>query len=1296
MKSATSVLSLVTASALAAILGWTPALTRAAQTDLAQTPLGTAQSATVLPNLMYILDNSESMTFTYLPDEVQIFSPCKVCSGPPNMPAGACRVAGTACLPGMPPYHAAPFNMVYYDPKISYKPGVDSLGVSMGNANPAAATDNIYLSPGGSATNLTTTWPETVWCDTAARAGTDLTGGVFCKRNGIHTPATFTYDNVSMAAPFAGGFPVGTGSPATTTAFNNPIILNTNAHYYDITPREHCTDTTLATCTLSPTPTGLYVVPALVRWCLNSGGETNNPPGAASVTAVTGGSPNPSCQSKWSNTYKVPRLGKMTRTDIKPGNPTYPLSATAVRPDCTTSPGVSCTYAEELQNFANWYTYYHTRALLMKTSTGHAFLGLDDRYRVGFVTITIKAPASSYYLKIDKFTPSHKNAWYNTLYASPHSLPADGTPLKAALSRVGRHYAGKTDLVNSTMPDDPVQFSCQQNFALLTTDGYYGGAGNVSFQLDGKTVVGNQDDVIDKVAPFNVTRASGTFDGSLKLSTNTLADVAMYYYKNDLRDASWPAAISKNNVPTTPKDGAPHQHMVTFTLGLGLEGVMTYRPDYETAVTGDFASIKAGNPSCSWGNPCDWPEPVSGQSTTIDDTWHAAVNGRGVYYSAKNPLLLQTGLASALSTIQITTGAAASSATSTPNITPTDNFIYSSTYRSVKWDGEVVAERIDATTGNVIAGAVWAAGAQLDARVSANSDTRTIYTLDPADATDKLKPFLHSNLSAAEKAHFDNKCALLSQCSSLSPGQQNQANSSANLVKWLRGQTGDAGTLFRARDHVLGDVVNAQPAFVGKPNLLYGDAVVPDYSSFKTANASRQPVLYIPANDGMLHAFNANTGAEMWAYVPRMLFPDLYKLAGTNYGSAHRYYVDGSPITMDVFFSSTSTWKTILVGGLNSGGRGYYALDVTDPNNPKGLWEVCADPSGTLQCTHADDNIGFTFGQPIITKDPLDGKWVVIASSGYNNVSPGDGKGHLYIIDAETGTIRAQATTSVGDNSTPSGFAKITGFATNFAVNNTTTVVYGGDLFGNMFSIDVPSRVVRRIGQAKDAGGKMQSITTRPDVTRFDSPAVNVVYVGTGRLLAGTDLLDPATLSPPVLDLAYQQTVYGFKDTGADLGILRAPGAKLVQQVLSVIDTVSRTISNNAVDWSTQNGWWVDLNPVDDSPGERVNIDPQLVTGVLLVATNEPNNDACSSGGDSRFYQFDFRSGSYIASAPGAVVGVKLGSALTAGFVVYRLPSGQLKYTSVDVTGMKRTDGVAAGAGGLGSSSRASWRELYQ
>jgi type IV pilus assembly protein PilY1 len=1225
----------------------------AAQTDLAPAPLGTAPSVTVLPNLMFVLDDSGSMDRDFMPDEVDNSNTTKSCG------SSSCDVVGGTNAAGRPPFYAAQFNTIYYNPQTSYAPGVDFLGVSLGNATPSAAKSDPYTS--SSTRNLTATWTETVWCDTSSRSGAELLDPAKCKRNGIDSPNPWVYDNTSTPA---GGFP--------NTGFRNARTLNTNPHYFDIAPREHCTLGTLVTCTLSATPTGIFGVPAPVRWCRTTGT-------AAQTTAASGGSP-ALCQAKVTSTYRYPRLGNITRTDIVPATATYGNRPN--RSDCAAAP--NCTYAEELQNFANWYSYYRERMLTMKTAAGRAFSIMDDRYRIGFLTINAN---SSKYLKIDQFTPTHKQNWYTKFYAQ---TPSGSTPLREALSRVGRHYGGVTSGINSFMPDDPMQYSCQQNFTILTTDGYWNS--NAGDNLTGSTITNE-----DNVDAGYSTRAAGAYDGGLggtagsgTGSSNTLADVAMYYYKTDLRTTG---PVSLDNVPTNAKDTAPHQHMVTFTLGMGLDGLMDFRPDYETAATGDFAKIKNGDPSgCSWtSGQCNWPQVTQNDPSTLDDLWHAAVNGRGRYFSAKDPTSLQSGLASALSSIQSQTGAGAASATSTPNITPSDNFIFSSTYRTQLWDGEVVAEQIDTATGDVIPGAVWTAGAQLNARVTPATDTRKILMFDAGIST-KLKDFLYINMTSQEKAFFDNKCAALPQCPPMTPGEQAQVNDGDNLVNWLRGQSGN-NSIYRTRENVLGDTVASKPAFVGKPILQYADAVTPDYNSFKVANQSRQGVLYIGANDGMLHALNGNTGQELWAYVPRVIMPEMHKLAVSNYDVKHRNFVDGSPAVMDVFFKSSNEWKTVLVGGFRGGGRGWYALDITDPLNPKGLWEVCQDGTLCAAPTQQDDNIGFTFGDPIITKWAKDGTWVAIVSSGYNNVTPGDGKGYVYVIDIETGVILDKVTTGAGDTTTPSGLSQLTGFATNFAVDNTTTLVYGGDLLGNVWRIDMTTLSIQRLGQLFDGSSpaKPQSVTTRVEVTKF-AAGFNAIYVGTGRLLGASDLQDPATLSPPE-NRAYQQTVYGFKDTGSDLGNLRLPAANLVQQTLTVVDATTRTISNNAVDWSTQNGWYVDFNPANQSPGERVNVDPQLVKGVLLVPTNEPNAQPCSAGGNSFIYQFDYRSGSYVASAAGQIVGTKLSSALVAGAVVFRLPSGQLKYSAIDVTGKKTVGGINPGAGGT-IGKRVSWREL--
>lgn len=155
----------------------------------------------------------------------------------------------------------------------------------------------------------------------------------------------------------------------------------------------------------------------------------------------------------------------------------------------------------------------------------------------------------------------------------------------------------------------------------------------------------------------------------------------MYYYKTDLRTSG---PLAPDNVPTSVKDITPTQHMVTFTLGLGLTGLMNYIPNYETSTTGDFAKIKNGSSGCSWTTgTCNWPTPAGNSNSTLDDLWHAAVNGRGTYYSASDPNTLANGLAGALSALKVLTAAASASATSSPNITKTDNFIYSSTFRTV-------------------------------------------------------------------------------------------------------------------------------------------------------------------------------------------------------------------------------------------------------------------------------------------------------------------------------------------------------------------------------------------------------------------------------------------------------------------------------------------------------------------------------------------------------------------------------------------------------------------------------------
>ncbi len=359
---------------------------------------------------------------------------------------------------------------------------------------------------------------------------------------------------------------------------------------------------------------------------------------------------------------------------------------------------------------------------------------------------------------------------------------------------------------------------------------------------------------------------------------------------------------------------------------------------------------------------------------------------------------------------------------------------------------------------------------------------------------------------------------------------------------------------------------------------------MPGYAAFKSANSGRTPMLYVPANDGMLHALYAGTnaadpqgGQEAWAFIPTAVLPNLYKLADTYYRNHHEFFVDGTPVVGDAF--DGSAWKTILVAGLNGGGKSYYALDVTDPASPKALWEFSRSNTcynGTAATAGADCHIGYTYGKPVITK-LADNSWVVLVTSGYNNVNApsiaGDGQGYLYVLDAFTGQIRYKIATGVGNAGTPSGLAQVNVFVDYALYNNTARQAYGGDLFGNVWRFDLndtiaPSgREAALLGIAKDSGGTAQPITVRPELAELGGKPM--VFVGTGKLLGASDFA-----------LSQVNSVYGIVDTMAPgpvyPGSLRNTFRPLL---MAPLGASSRTVTctGSTVQCGSVDGWVVDF-----------------------------------------------------------------------------------------------------------------------
>ncbi|NOT99960.1 MAG: hypothetical protein HOO95_00070 [Gallionella sp.] len=577
--------------------------------------------------------------------------------------------------------------------------------------------------------------------------------------------------------------------------------------------------------------------------------------------------------------------------------------------------------------------------------------------------------------------------------------------------------------------------------------------------------------------------------------------------------------------------------------------------------------------------------------------------------------------------------------------------------------------------------------------VAANTDTRKIYT---SNGTTRVS-FDSANVSAA--TYFSPvTLAGLTQWPALTVPQK--AAASTNMVNFLRGQNayeenrtsyvdalgntihGVADWIYRYRDTTLGDALESEPSFIGKPNFNYLDA---GYAAYSVAQTNRPGLVFIGTNDGMLHAFHAKDqvapatgtkcvvgggtycgGEEAWAYVPKIVIPNMWKLADTNYGTKHVNFINGSVTVSDICDGtptqcanpSTAVWKTILVGGLNGGGRGYYALDVTDPTDPaypKVLWEFTPAQSA---------NLGYSYGRPIITKKQ-DGTWVVLVTSGYDNGSlgpdgtayatGGNGQGYLYVLKAGDGSIIDAIGTGVGDAATPSGLAKFDAYADN-AYSNQAGFVYGGDLQGNLWRFDINSPTVTNKNPFKlaklysDAGGSQpQPIGTAPTLSKVNGQ--RVIFIGTGQYLA------PADLGNTQL-----QSLYAIKDdqnstapvtldnprSSANIKSSASQTGRMVQQTMTGLNGIRTNNNPSAVDFGVDRGWFVDF----PDAGERVNIPSTLVQGVLVVPTIVPSNSICSPGGYGWVNFFDYLTGGSIYTVD-KIVGQRTDSTIVGTNVLY-------------------------------------------
>ncbi|MES2820553.1 MAG: PilC/PilY family type IV pilus protein [Pseudomonadota bacterium] len=934
---------------------------------------------------------------------------------------------------------------------------------------------------------------------------------------------------------------------------------------------------------------------------------------------------------------------------------------------------------DERQNFANWYSFYRNRTLATLSAANLAFNGVPGAVRLTWQdlsTCTTLNSANCGTNYIRKFSAQHRGnffAWLETVNAN------GGTPLRAAMARAGEFLktndawaANPKPLTSAGGTGTTVQgpeYACRPSYHIMMTDGIWtlaDGVPSETLKPDHANSTLPDGKAYTQQRPF------------LGATTNTLADLAFHYWATDARSALAnevkqiivaPNAVADTQYWDPRNDPASWQHMTTYTIGLGLgsflsNGAIPWTGD--TFGGAGYDALRAGTAL--------WPAPSDNSPNNVYDLWHAAINSRGEFFSADSPDKIVDAFRDIINRISNRTATASAPAV-VASLVGDDltRAVYQTQFNSEDWSGDLI--KYTRASGEA-AVQVWSAKTVLDAQSS-----RNIKMFD-ASASSKLQDFTWSNLTAEQKELFNIDFDTTNQAVDTRGDER---------VAYLRGDRSGEGAAegqFRERSTLLGDIINSAPVIVGTPkylgylaDLIDGDSG--DYLTFRDANTSeligtetepkRRPMIYVGANDGMLHGFDATTGEETFAYVPTAVLQNMYKLPGQRYkGGAHQYYVDGAPVVSDVYFDGG--WHTVLVGTLRAGGRSLFALDITDPDDIKLLWEFSSAE---------DEDLGYSFPQPVMARLHT-GNWAVLMANGYGNqTDTTSDKAALMILDVETGELVKKLVVT-GDDTKANGLSSIKA-----ADNNNDGVAdyaYAGDLQGNLWRFDlIPNSIrnstaldpfaryeatvnpsgIQDSSSYKDqfevayddkplytamdgrpvAESTAQAITAPPSLVRHPTMLGYIVVFGTGKYFETTDA---------TVDDTRAQSMYGIWDRKTRAESTSAPTdaltrADLLQQ--SIIDEITNPFTTAANTLRVQSqeeisglwydvgatdtedssvnkwGWYFDLSVGNDLAGEMM-INPMAARGEsLLFSTLTPNEDPCQEGITAWIYGIDPFSG---------------------------------------------------------------------
>ena len=867
------------------------------------------------------------------------------------------------------------------------------------------------------------------------------------------------------------------------------------------------------------------------------------------------------------------------------------------------------------ENYTNFLFYHNSRMSLAKGSLLESFAARDEQIRVGFTSINYQAPAAQtnvsptndardikYRIPVDHedglFTTANRNAFFNQVRAcGVYGL----TPLKYALHTAGKYYSDTSE--SGPYKAGNKTHSCRQNLTILVTDGYYNDYSSNWGDLDSTS--SSTTLYAANGARYRYEPSAPYRDGPSTQRSNTLADLAMHYWMNDLVPDNNSAA-GKNDVPVTGRDPAFWQHMRTYAISFGVAGSL------------DVSRPAPGLPGSSTNT---WPQPKTDHVHGADDLWHATLNSRGLYFSSEDGPSLSRALTAILDEANPGQGPGSTNAANSYLFTDKNSgevLQFAATYNASDLSSTLNACKLNnECTGE---NAVWQAAHRLE-DLRRTGQARNIFVHTGESNT--LASFEWNNLSSAQKQ-------------ALASGNDELGK---DTVRYLRGDTSLDGTpvdhpdsddlanpKWRTRAelegalgrNVLGMIVHGTPTFVGAPEDIRTSlgSTLDGYEAFQKAHKDRLPILYAAANDGMVHAFvterrsmsvtsggitttrTYEAGDELFAFIPAAAVnQNMRNYTRQSFEINQHYLLDGELNYSEVKLGGQ--WKTVLVGSMGAaGGAGdaqaaIFALDVTDPNAPKLLWEKTAPAMGQ------------TMGRPVIA--PIaDGKWSVFIGAGPNQ-SKTESKSAILQIDLATGNVTSLQGGGMGsaNNGGILGLHVVDTDRDNYA-----DTVYAGDLAGNVWKVS-------NVG-GKAAGGAQyaklfhapQPITA-PLTSTVDNKGVRWLFFGTGRALTDADLTDKTKT----------HTWYGIQDTDAEVEdkdlILREYDVVKVQRT-ATSDTEDAVVMRYAVegDMDNKKGWKIPLNQGSDRayPGYMV-LQSRIRNGLLVGQMNFSANDEPSCEG---------------------------------------------------------------------------------